>query len=192
MPVLSSPNGEGPARPALFYYGGEMAEPGGRDFGDVDEIDVEAIGEPGHRTFRLLAERGAATASMWVEKEQLQALALIIEQQAARISGRQAGGSAALLTLAGRFPARATIDLKVGRMAVSFDEGHGTFGFTAHELEEDPVDRPPFTYSASQAQVKALTAKIVEVVAAGRPRCPLCGAPIEGKHVCPASNGHVS
>jgi hypothetical protein len=29
------------------------------------------------------------------------------------------------------------------------------------------------------------------VVAAGRPRCPLCGAPIEGKHVCPASNGHV-
>ena len=170
-----------------------MAEPGGRDFGEVDEIDVEAIGEPGHRTFRLLAERGTATACMWIEKEQLQALALIIEQHVARLSGRQPGGASPLLTLAGRFPTRATIDFKVGRMAVSFEQGPGKFIFTAHELEEDPAaDRPPLVYSASQAQVRALTAKIVDVVAAGRPRCPLCGAPIEGKHVCPASNGHVS
>jgi hypothetical protein len=39
--------------------------------------------------------------------------------------------------------------------------------------------------------VAALSARIMEVVAAGRPLCPLCGAPIEGTHVCPASNGHV-
>jgi uncharacterized repeat protein (TIGR03847 family) len=166
-----------------------MAEPAARDFGDVDEIDVEAIGEPGHRTFRLLAEREGATASIWVEKEQLQALAMVVEQQVARMSESR-GGTPPLLTLAARFPSRATIDFKVGRMAVGFDEQQRKFVIRAHELEQEAGDAA-LTLSATREQIQGLTEKIVQVVAAGRPRCPLCGAPIEGKHVCPASNGHV-
>jgi uncharacterized repeat protein (TIGR03847 family) len=166
-----------------------MAEPAGRDFGDVDEIDVEAIGEPGHRTFRLLAEREGATASIWVEKEQLQALAMVIEQQVAQMGASGPGGSPPLLTLAARFPSRATIDFKVGRMAVGFDDQQRKFVITAH-AEED-AGEVAFTLSATRDQIRGLTEKIVQVVAAGRPRCPLCGAPIEGKHICPALNGHV-
>ena len=167
-----------------------MAEPAGREFGDVDEIDVEAIGEPGHRTFRLLAEREGETASIWVEKEQLQALAMAVEQQVAQMGEPGRSGPPPMVTLAARFPSRATIDFKVGRMAVGFDEQQHKFVIRAHDLEREQEDIA-FTLSATREQIRGLTEKIVQVVAAGRPRCPLCGAPIEGKHVCPASNGHV-
>ena len=168
-----------------------MAEPAAHDLGDVDEIDVEAIGKPGQRTFRLLAERGAETASLWLEKEQLQALGLIIDQHVARLTRGGGPRETALLTLAGRFPSRPTIDFKVGRMALGYDTGRRKFIFTAYDIEEPEQESPKVSCAAGQRQVAALSAKIMEVVAAGRPRCPLCGAPMEGKHVCPATNGHV-
>lgn len=160
------------------------------DLGDVDEIDVEAIGEPGQRTFRLLAERAESTASLWIEKEQLQALGLLLERQVAHY-GRRAPVERPLLTLAGRFPSPASIDFKVGRMALGFDEETARFILTAHDTSEPEQTAPTFSCRATASQARALSAKIGEVVAAGRPLCPLCGAPMEGKHVCPLSNGHV-
>ena len=168
-----------------------MAEPAAHDMGDVEEIDVESIGEPGQRTFRLLAERGTETASLWLEKEQLQALGLVIDQHIARLTRAGAPRESALLTLAPRFPTRATIDFKVGRMGLGYDGDRRKFVFTAYDIEDAEQETPRLSCSAGGSQVGALSIKIMEVVAAGRPRCPLCGAPIEGKHVCPASNGHV-
>jgi uncharacterized repeat protein (TIGR03847 family) len=168
-----------------------LAGPGRNDFGDLEEIDAESIGEPGHRTFRILVERGQQTASLWLEKEQLQALGLLLEQQLARLTRGQEGVERPMLTLAARFPAQATIDFKIGKLAVAYEERRRRFLFTAHTVEEIDEATPAFSGAATPAQIRALSAKIEEVVAAGRPRCPLCGAPIEGKHVCPASNGHV-
>jgi uncharacterized repeat protein (TIGR03847 family) len=168
-----------------------MEGPKPHDFGPVDEIDAEAIGEPGHRTFRVLAERGSTTATLWVEKEQLQALGMIIEQQLARLTRRRQTEARPILSLAGRFQGTATIEFKVGRMAIGYDERRGTFTLTAHEIE-GPESEPTFTCTATTPQVAALAEKISQVVAAGRPRCPLCGTPIEGTHVCPLANGHVT
>jgi len=168
-----------------------MASSGRNDFGNLDEIDVEAIGEPGHRTFRILAERGEQTACLWVEKEQLQALGLLLDQQIARLTRGRVGAERALLTLASRFPSRATVDFKVGRLAIGYDQSTRRFILTAHAVEDPEGETPDFSGAAAPSQVRALAAKIVEVVAAGRPICPLCGAPIEGKHVCPAANGHA-
>jgi len=168
-----------------------MAEPAGHDLGDVDEIDVEALGEPGQRTFRLLAERGAVTASLWLEKEQLQALGLIIDQHVARLTRGGAARETVILALSGRFPSKATIDFKVGRMALGYDTERRKFVFSAYDIENADEAQTTLSCTATQPQVAALSVKIMEVVAAGRPRCPLCGAPMEGKHVCPASNGHV-
>lgn len=167
-----------------------MAERPSHDIGELDEIDAEAIGEPGQRAFRLLAESGPITASLWLEKEQLQALGLIIDQHVARLT-RGVGKATPILTLAGRFPSKATVDFKVGRMALGYDTERRKFVFTAYDIEAPDETTPTLSCIATQPQVAALSAKIMEVVAAGRPRCPLCGAPIEGKHVCPASNGHV-
>lgn len=160
-----------------------------RDLGDLDEIDVEAIGEPGHRTFRLLLESGATTASLWVEKEQLEQLALIVSQQVARFSDEPPPRRPDSATLAARFPQQPTVDFKVGRIALGFDPEGQRFVFTAHPLR--PAGQLGVSCVTSQAQAEALSAKILTIAAAGRPRCPLCGEPIEGKHVCPISNGHV-
>ena len=168
-----------------------MAEPAAHDMGDVDEIDVEAIGQPGQRTFRLVAERGPETASLWLEKEQLQALGLIIDQHIARLSRGRAPRETPLLTLAARFPSSASVDFKVGRMALGYDTERRRFVFSAYDIEDPEQEKPRFSCAAGRSQVAALSMKIMDVIAAGRPRCPLCGAPIEGKHVCPGANGHV-
>jgi uncharacterized repeat protein (TIGR03847 family) len=167
-----------------------MAQPSRSEFGLVDDIDVETFGEPGQRTFRIIAEKGQRTASLWLEKEQLQALGLVIEEQLERTQG-EAGLEEAILTLAARFPAQATIDFKVGRLAVGFDEQQAAFLFTAHDVERPEQEEPDFTCRANAHQSRALASKIGQIVAAGRPRCPLCGAPMDSNHVCPASNGRV-
>lgn len=167
------------------------SEPSPPDFGQVDEIDVEAIGEPGLRTFRVLVERGPDTASLWVEKEQLQALGLILAQQVTQFTRRRSRAEHEVLTLAARFPTRPTVDFKIGRLAVGFDPDRRNFVITAHAADAASGSDPTFVCRASGVQVRALTKKIAEVVAAGRPRCPLCGEPVESTHVCPLSNGHV-
>ncbi len=160
------------------------------DLGEVDEIDVEAIGAPGHRTFRVLLASGPTTVCLWVEKEQLEQLAIIIEEQ---LTGATRGVPTAghlTLDLAARFPASPTIELKAGRLALAFDEDRHRFAFTAEPIEPGPT---PVAFVVNPAHAEALSLKIATVAAAGRPRCPLCGAPIEVgvQHVCPASNGHV-
>ncbi|MBF8292520.1 MAG: hypothetical protein HW392_1347 [Steroidobacteraceae bacterium] len=168
-----------------------MAEPNRQAFGVADEVDAETIGLPGQRTFRLVTRRGQMTASLWVEKEQLQALGLIMEQQFSRGGRGRAKGDGHALTLAAHFPANPDVDFKVGRLAVAFEEEHGNFVFTANDVEDTENERPPFTFSVPSSQMRDLGEKIGEIVAAGRPRCPLCGAPTDGPHVCPLSNGHT-
>lgn len=168
-----------------------MAEPSRQAFGVVDEVDAETIGLPGQRTFRLVTRRRQMTASLWVEKEQLQALGLIIEQQFSRGGRGPAKGDGRALTLAAHFPANPDLDFKVGRLAVAFEEEHGNFVFTAQDIEDTDNERQPFTFSVPSSQMSALGKKIGEIVAAGRPRCPLCGAPLDAPHVCPLSNGHT-
>ncbi len=54
-------------------------------FGPATRLQAQSIGEPGHRTFRLLIESDdGRAAALWVEKEQLQALGLALEQRLAR------------------------------------------------------------------------------------------------------------
>ena len=62
-------------------------------FGPATRLQAEAIGEPGHRTFRLLVESDdGRAAALWVEKEQLQALGLAVEQLLAEFQGTPATG----------------------------------------------------------------------------------------------------
>src|SRR2546430_10140808 len=48
------------------------------EFRTVRRLEAEAIGVPGKRTFRLLADNDAGSAIIWTEKEHLQALAVAI------------------------------------------------------------------------------------------------------------------
>ena len=59
--------------------------------------------------------------------------------------------------------------------------------------EEEPSQPATFACRATREQLRALSRNIAEVVAAGRPRCPLCGEPMESTvkpHGCVRTNGH--
>ena len=56
-----------------------------RDLGPILLLEAEAIGEPGRRTFRLVAANEDELAHIWIEKEQLQALGIAIDQMLATL-----------------------------------------------------------------------------------------------------------
>jgi uncharacterized repeat protein (TIGR03847 family) len=58
-------------------------------------------------------------------------------------------------------------------------------------LEESDPDRGRVRFWATREQMLSLARHGALVCAAGRPRCPLCGNPIDPEgHQCPALNGH--
>ena len=61
----------------------------------------------------------------------------------------------------------------------------------AEELVEEGEEAASARITATRAQIAALATHGTEVVAAGRPPCPLCGQPLDPQgHVCVRLNGH--
>ena len=162
------------------------------EFGTAERIEADAVGVPGQRRFRLLVESAAGVASLWMEKEQLQALAMAIDQI---VAGMPALWSRSASEQAPAGPTapfdRPSVEFTVGRLALGFDEERKLYLVQAHDIEGDLEGEATFRCRVSRSQLRALGARINLVVAAGRPRCPLCGTPLEGAHhVCAGQNGH--
>jgi uncharacterized repeat protein (TIGR03847 family) len=172
-------------------------------FGPATRLQAQAIGEPGHRTFRLMVESDdGRAAALWVEKEQLQALGLAVEQLLAEFQGKLTGRLPRQPPLE-TFPPNPTVDFKVGRLALGQDESELENGpryvLLVYDLEvssaeeDEPAQPATFACRATRDQLRALSKNIAEVVAAGRPRCPLCGEPMDPKqksHGCVRANGY--
>ncbi len=157
-------------------------------------LDAEAVGVPGQRRFRLISGVGDDIVSLWMEKEQLNALGQAIEQLLEQLlESRLIRSEVEPLAASAPDPVPPTTpEYVVSKIMIGYDEEQRVVAIFAHHVEQDDDDDPIFTARASLQSAKALSEKIAEVVAAGRPRCPRCGAPIgpEG-HVCPHNNGHL-
>ena len=163
------------------------------DFGLVDAVDAEAIGEPGQRTFRLRARSGPNRASLWMEKEQLTALGQAISRLLAERSPRR-GASLPEPPGIGEFGSDPDVDFRVIRMGLDFETESGDRVVILAD-DEEAIERgnsPAFRMEIGRDSSFALVRQIADAVAGGRPRCPLCGTPLEGsgEHFCPGSNGH--
>lgn len=156
-------------------------------------LEAEAIGEPGQRRFRLIAGTAGDIVMLWMEKFQLRDLGLAIEQLLEQLGDAGLVSRRITPTLA---PAPQPLvehapEYLIGKMAIGYDSDRRLIAIFAHELD-DEADEPVFSARVTLANSKALAQQIAEVVAAGRPTCPRCGAVIgpEG-HVCPHDNGHL-
>lgn len=157
------------------------------DLGTARGVDARAFGKPGERTFQLrIMGATEETAALWLEKQQLQALSLALSQVLA-----QTGGEDTPATDLSFFPEPPDADLHVGRMAVGYDPADKTVVIQAHDLASDEDGAPDVIARITSANVAQLSTRLKEMIAGGRPICPLCGVPLSSSgHTCIRSNGH--
>jgi uncharacterized repeat protein (TIGR03847 family) len=135
------------------------------------------MGSPGKRTFFLGIEGDEGPEWFLLEKEQLSALAA----HGLELLGREAGPAAR----AGSIPAPAgDPTFRVAEIGLGAEEGEVVV-LLSPDGESEPV---AFTVAAEAFAEMARRA--LAVVAAGRPRCRLCGLPLNPEgHACPGGNG---
>ena len=178
---------------------GDSLEFGSRPNLEAQGFRVEALGEPGQRRFRLLVVVGGETFIVWMEKQQLQALGLALEQMLEQLpdKGPESTGTPAHV----EFDTDTRRQFRAGRMELGYDERDDRLVVVAHDInEESDSDAPELGGTEREAnlacrltreQAREISADASAVVAAGRPRCTMCGAPMgPGPHVCPQQNGH--
>ena len=176
-----------------------------RDLDPVTRLTADAVGEPGQRTFYLQAASGADQVTLLVEKEQVRRLAESLQTWLPELAadrpedpGEAAAAEAGELALAEPLEP----DFRVGQLQLSYDGERDRVVIVATELqagedEDEDEDLPTapeplqVRLFVTRPQLRVLARHGSQVVARGRPLCPLCGNPLDPTgHICPAQNGH--
>src|SRR5690348_17618364 len=99
------------------------------DLGSVRILGADAIGQPGQRQFRLFTQSARGAALMWLEKEQLESLAIALDRSLAFVSEEQilrtevrAGERLTAVGMPVDFPRTPNYEFQVGRMKLNYDE----------------------------------------------------------------------
>lgn len=162
-----------------------------RDFGPLDHISAEAIGQPGQRRFRLRAINGMGeTASLWLEKEQLTALGEAIGTALENEGYRYERLPLDDIAPDPVFPLNAGVDFRLGQLSMGLNSDARAIILIAADGPEGD-DSLTVTMEFDYRRAHELQREIAEVVSAGRKPCPLCTAPMDpAGHVCVRTNGH--
>ncbi|MBI4267770.1 MAG: DUF3090 family protein [Chloroflexi bacterium] len=162
------------------------------EFDELTILSALAMGEPGKRTFFLAIGRKGEWARVWLEKEQLQALALAINQLLFTISQEHPPSSPEAVAMplsddiASGLP---TAELEAGEITLGYHGDKATLIFSVRVLGPRRLDKAALHCRATLAQLRQLGNQARKVCAAGRPRCALCGGPIDTTgHICPMNN----
>lgn len=154
----------------------------------VDFITVGSVGPPGHRTFYLQAGQGDLVVSLIIEKEHAAALSLGVHQLLEQLGGLPQG-----TRLPTDLDLRQPLEpmFRVGSLGLGYEPDEDVLILVARALVAEGEKAPEVHFWCSRAQMYALAEHAAEVVAAGRPRCPLCDEPLEPheRHVCVRGNG---
>jgi uncharacterized repeat protein (TIGR03847 family) len=173
-----------------------------RELDPVTRLTTDAVGEPGQRTFYLqAADARGDQVTLLVEKEQVRRLAENLETWLPELAaGRPEDPAEAAAAEAGELALAEPLepDFRVGQLSLSYDPERDRVLVVATELqiedEDDPLELPDpaeVRLLVTRAQLRVLARHGAQVVARGRPLCPLCGNPLDpGGHICPAQNGH--
>jgi uncharacterized repeat protein (TIGR03847 family) len=167
------------------------------DFDEPDHFTTGAVGEPGHRVFYLQAAQQGSVATLRLEKQQVVVLA---EYLAGLLELPEAEGAEPQVALIEPVLA----EWVVGSLAVAYEESDGRVLLVAEELvvqpDDDADDHDPTEsveaiepanarFHLTRDQAVAFIRRTTELVASGRPACPLCGRPIDPEgHACPKLN----
>lgn len=165
------------------------------DFDEVEWLVAGCIGEPGQRTFFIQASAAGQLVSLKLEKQQVALLADYLDG----VLG-QVGEDVTDAPPMGNLVEPVIAEWVVGSLAVAHNERTGRIVLLVEEAvlvddEADEVVEPdaPATarFALTSEQIRTLVDGAHELVAGGRPICPICRQPMSTEgHVCPRTNGH--
>ena len=124
---------------------------------DAERIQIEAIGQPGERRFRLLARVNGETYAIWMEKQQVHALGLALEQMLDRLPGSGPELNAPVL---GEFDRDTRKQFRVGRMELGYDDSDHRLVIVAHDLNQDDEGEAAFACRLTLDQAREQTADV--------------------------------
>ncbi|MGH9026574.1 MAG: DUF3090 family protein [Acidimicrobiia bacterium] len=172
----------------------------------VDALAAGAVGEPGERAFYIQARKEAAQLTVLVEKEQVahlaaEAVAFLerlepefpedpsesegVDAKTAALSDPTDPLFRARLIGLGFDPERKMVVIELHERTSDDDADDDEVDVAADEELSGWVAK----LVATRPQVRAMAARGVEAVAAGRPRCTLCEQPMDPDgHICPRWN----
>ncbi len=158
----------------------------------VERITAEAIGEPGERVFYLQGRKNDHLVTLLVEKQQVELLVASVVEILARI-GKETEEGPPEEAMGLEEPVAP--EWRAGRLSIGYEENRDLLLLEVEEQvpEEEEEEREPerVRFWAGRDQMLALARHGAAVCARGRPRCELCGNPLDPEgHVCPALNGH--
>ncbi|MBO0693560.1 MAG: DUF3090 family protein [Acidimicrobiaceae bacterium] len=177
------------------------------EFSDVERITVGTVGEPGQRTFYLQIRQADQLVTLKLEKQQVAALAQLLAEMLSDLPAAESPAAPAA-----ELEEPVIAEWPVGDMQLSYDTTLDRIVILAEEvttaveepesaigepLGEEPSDELSrdegvARIAITRDQAAALIIRSAQLVAAGRPTCPLCGNPIDPTgHACPRTNGHA-
>jgi uncharacterized repeat protein (TIGR03847 family) len=172
------------------------------DLNPVQHIIADAMGEPGKRTFFIQARAGTQLISLVLEKQEVSDLAISVLQMLEELAQK----NPELPPTANKkkpLYAESPVEpfFRVGQLMIGYDEDDDKIWIIAKALivnesgsivDPDDDDVPAVRFVATREQMRALSDHALEVIAKGRPTCPLCGRPIDREgHFCPRSDGEA-
>ena len=172
------------------------------DLNPVQHIIADAVGEPGKRTFFIQARAGSQLVSIVLEKQEVANLAISVLQLLEELDEKHPDLPPIAVKKKPLF-AESPVEpfFRVGQLMVGYDEAEDMMWVVAKALIVDEAgavvdpetdDVPAVRFVATRQQMRHLSDHALEVIAKGRPTCPLCGRPIDREgHFCPRSDGRA-
>lgn len=155
------------------------------DLGRASRFVAGAIGDPGDRTFYLEVHSDVGVTWFVVEKLQVAALAVqIIELMANGDDGTDDALQESAEISPNPMPVFRVTEIRIASAA------DGRYRVELHPVESSGAE--PAVFLIEGRVLAALAAPALQVVQAGRPRCPRCGLAIDPEgHACPTGNGDL-
>jgi uncharacterized repeat protein (TIGR03847 family) len=167
------------------------------DLKPVSRITTGAIGPKGKRVFYIQARKSDQLVTLIVEKQQVQSLAIGLEQFLSDLQKRFPDLPEAPFEYnEGDMTLEQPIEpaFRIGHMGLGYDEENDLLVLVTREIQ--PEDADPKTadvarFWCTRSQLRIMCNWGLEVANRGRPICGNCGQPIDPEgHFCPKRNGH--
>jgi uncharacterized repeat protein (TIGR03847 family) len=174
-------------------------------FDPVERFISGTVGQPGERTFFVQARTGTRLISVALEKTQLEALALRIQEILREVRTSYPGTPIDKVSRDDA-PLENPIEeeFRVGMIGLAYDPERTSIEIDFQSVtENDQFQDDGLVEIAMQEQgdllrvvvtlgvAQSFALRSLNVIGAGRKPCPFCGGPLDPRgHLCPRANGY--